>query len=200
MTVNMFDHPQDHATLSRLHTRLASAAQQDGLLDVAYRTVDSPVGPLLLAATEVGLVRVAFAVEDHAAVLSTLAEQISPRILHSPTRLDDAARQLEQYFDRHRTGFDLPFDLRLAQGFRRVVVEQLRAIDYGRRATYAEVAGAVGNPRAARAVGTACARNPLPVVIPCHRVVRSDGSAGQYAGGATAKVTLLDFEAAQSGD
>jgi methylated-DNA-[protein]-cysteine S-methyltransferase len=192
----MFHSSDDEATVARLHTRLASQAQQDGLLDVAYRTVDSPVGLLLLAATDIGLVRVAFAVEDHDAVLSRLAQQVSPRILRSPGRLDATARQLEQYFDRRRTTFDLPFDLSLAQGFRRAVVEQLRAIDYGRRATYAEMATAVGSPRAVRAVGTACARNPLPIVIPCHRVVRSDGSAGQYAGGAAAKLTLLEFEGA----
>jgi methylated-DNA-[protein]-cysteine S-methyltransferase len=196
MSTNIFATADEASALSRLHTRLAASADQDGLLDIAYRTVDTPVGSLLLAATEIGLVRVAFAIEDHDVVLSTLARRISPRILRSPGRLDEAARQLEQFFDRRRTTFDLPFDLRLTQGFRRTVVEHLRAIDYGRRATYAEVAGAVGNPGAVRAVGTACARNPLPVVIPCHRVVRSDGSSGQYAGGAVAKLTLLDFEAA----
>jgi methylated-DNA-[protein]-cysteine S-methyltransferase len=196
MSTNIFATADEASALSRLHTRLAASADQDGLLDIAYRTVDTPVGSLLLAATEIGLVRVAFAIEDHDVVLSTLAQRISPRILRSPGRLDEAARQLEQFFDRRRTTFDLPFDLRLTQGFRRTVVEHLRAIDYGRRATYAEVAGAVGNPGAVRAVGTACARNPLPVVIPCHRVVRSDGSSGQYAGGVVAKLTLLDFEAA----
>jgi methylated-DNA-[protein]-cysteine S-methyltransferase len=188
--------PDDAAALTRLHGRLTTTADQAGILDVAYRTVDTPVGALLLAATEVGVVRVAFAVEDHDTVLATLAERVSPRILRAPARLDEAARQLEQYFAHRRTAFDLPVDLRLAQGFRRAVVEHLRVIDYGRRETYAEVATAVGSPRAVRAVGTACARNPLPVVIPCHRVVRSDGSAGQYAGGVTAKQTLLDFEAA----
>ncbi|MET0897458.1 MAG: methylated-DNA--[protein]-cysteine S-methyltransferase [Mycobacterium sp.] len=196
MTANMFDTPDDPATLARLHTRLTEAADGAGLLDVAYRTVDTPVGTLLLAGTEIGLVRVAFAVEDHDTVLATLAERISPRILRSPARLDAAARQLEQYFAHGRTDFDLPMDLRLTQGFRRTVIEHLRAIDYGTRQSYAEVAGAVGSPRAVRAVGTACAHNPLPVVIPCHRVVRSDGSTGQYVGGAAAKKTLLDFEAA----
>lgn len=195
MSTNLFDLPGDTAALARLHTRLTEAADRDGALDIAYRTLDTPVGTLLLAATEVGLVRVAFAVEDHDAVLATLAQRISPRILHSPARLDDTARQLEQFFDRSRTTFDLAMDLRLAQGFRRTVVEHLRSITYGGRETYAEVAGAVGNPGAVRAVGTACARNPLPVVIPCHRVVRSDGTAGQYAGGGAAKLNLLEFEA-----
>lgn len=196
MSVNMFSASNDTDTLSRLHTRLAATAHQDGLLDIAYRTVDTPVGALLLAATDIGLVRVAFSVEDHDAVLASLAQRISPRILRAPARLDDAARQLDEYFQHHRTAFELPFDLRLAQGFRRTVVEHLSDIGYGRRESYAEVASAVGSPRAVRAVGTACARNPLPVVIPCHRVVRSDGSPGQYAGGAAAKLTLLEFEAA----
>lgn len=196
MTDNLFPTHDDPDTMARLHARLASSADEAGLLDVAYRTVDTPVGALLLAATEIGVVRVAFAVEDHDAVLAALADRISPRILAAPARLDEAARQLEQYFEHRRTTFTLPVDLRLAQGFRRTVVEHLRAIGYGRRETYAEVATAVGSPRAVRAVGTACARNPLPVVIPCHRVVRSDGSTGQYAGGAAAKQTLLDFEAA----
>ena len=194
MTTNMFDAPEDSAAMTRLRARLVADADNAGLLDVAYRTIDTPVGTLLLAGTEVGLVRVAFAVEDHDTVLATLAERISPRILRSPARLDDAARQLDQYFAHNRTTFDVPVDLRLAQGFRRTVVEHLRVIEYGRRQSYAEVAGAVGSPKAVRAVGTACAHNPLPVVIPCHRVVRSDGSAGQYVGGVAAKQTLLDFE------
>jgi methylated-DNA-[protein]-cysteine S-methyltransferase len=139
---------------------------------------------------------VAYDVEDHATVLAGLAESVSPRILHAPARLDDAARQIDEYFAKRRTAFDVPVDLRLAEGFRRNVIEHLRDIGYGQRETYADVAVAVGNPRAVRAVGTACARNPLPVVIPCHRVVRSDGSPGQYAGGPDIKVTLLDLEAA----
>jgi methylated-DNA-[protein]-cysteine S-methyltransferase len=186
----------EDAVLDRLHHRLERAADADGVLDVAYRTVDTPVGSLLLAATGVGLVRVAFAVQDHDAVLAMLAESVSPRILRAPARLDDAARQLDEYFARRRTHFDVPVDLRLAGGFRRAVIEHLRDIDYGHRESYAAVAAAVGNPHAVRAVGTACARNPLPVVIPCHRVVRSDGSTGQYAGGAAAKSALLNLEAA----
>lgn len=186
----------EDAVLDRLHHRLERAADADGVLDVAYRTVDTPVGSLLLAATGVGLVRVAFAVQDHDAVLAMLAESVSPRILRAPARLDDAARQLDEYFARRRTHFDVPVDLRLAGGFRRAVIEHLRDIDYGHRESYAAVAAAVGNPHAVRAVGTACAHNPLPVVIPCHRVVRSDGSTGQYAGGAAAKSALLNLEAA----
>ncbi|MGE2718516.1 methylated-DNA--[protein]-cysteine S-methyltransferase [Mycolicibacterium celeriflavum] len=197
MTANVFDQLNpDAATLDRLHRQLEHAADDDGVLDIAYRTIDSPVGPLLLAATNVGLVRVAFDVEGHDDVLTRLAQTVSPRILRAPDRLDTVARQLDEYFAKRRTAFEVPVDLRLAAGFRRSVIEHLRAIGYGRRESYASVAAAVGNPRAVRAVGSACAHNPLPVVIPCHRVVRSDGSPGQYVGGPQAKSTLLSLEAA----
>jgi methylated-DNA-[protein]-cysteine S-methyltransferase len=196
MSTNLFDELQaDDETLARLHRRLEHDAATGELLDVAYRTVDSPVGTLLLAATTVGLVRVAYDVEGHDAVLATLAEAVSPRVLRAPARLDAAARQLDEYFTKRRTGFEVPVDLRLADGFRRSVIEHLRNIGYGRRESYAEVAAAIGSPRAVRAVGTACGHNPLPVVIPCHRVVRSDGSAGQYVGGVAAKSALLELEA-----
>ena len=197
MSTNLFDELQaDDETLARLHQRLEHDAATDDLLDVAYRTIDSPVGTLLLAATTVGLVRVAFDIEDHDAVLTALAGSVSPRVLRAPARLDAAARQLDEYFGKRRTAFEVPVDLRLTEGFRRSVIEHLRGIGYGSRESYAAVAAAVGNPRAVRAVGTACAHNPLPVVIPCHRVVRSDGSTGQYVGGPTAKSALLALEAA----
>lgn len=188
--------PAAPAELSRLHERLTDAAQRDGILDVAYRTIDSPVGSLLLAATEQGLIRVAYASEGHEAVLQTLAMRISPRILHAPGRLDAAARELGEYFAGHRRRFDLPLDLRLSAGFRRTVLSHLPEIDYGRTASYAAVAQLAGHPKAVRAVGTACATNPLPVVVPCHRVVRSDGQMGGYLGGPDAKRTLLSLEAA----
>ncbi|MFE2119181.1 methylated-DNA--[protein]-cysteine S-methyltransferase [Rhodococcus aetherivorans] len=188
--------PVDAAGLTRLHARLILDAEAADLLDVAYRIVDTPVGPLLLAATPAGLVRVAYAAEDHEAVLARLAADISPRILAAPARLDDAARQLDEYFRGARTAFDLPLDLRLARGFRREVITHLPRIGYGRTASYAEVAAVAGSPRAVRAVGTACARNPLPVVLPCHRVVRSDGDLGRYVGGVDAKRMLLRLEAA----
>jgi methylated-DNA-[protein]-cysteine S-methyltransferase len=197
MTTKLFDElTPDAQTLAQLRQRLVDTAAGDGLLDVAYRTVDTPVGTLLLAATPVGLVRVAYDIEGHDTVLARLAHAISPRILRAPGRLDDVARQIDEYFAKRRTTFDVAVDLRLADGFRRRVVEHLRDIGYGNRESYATVAAAVGSPKAVRAVGTACARNPLPVVIPCHRVVRSDGSTGQYAGGLQAKTTLLDLEAA----
>ena len=197
MTTNLFDELNaDGSGLARLHQRLERDADSAGVLDVAYRTVDTPVGTLLLAATTAGLVRVAYDVEGHDAVLTGLADRISPRVLRAPARLDNAARQIDEYFAKRRTVFEVPVDLRLADGFRRDVIEHLREIGYGHRESYAAVAAAIGNPRAVRAVGTACAHNPLPVVIPCHRVVRSDGSTGQYIGGPLAKSTLLDLEAA----
>ena len=188
--------PDNPAQLSHLRERLAAAAQQDGVLDVAYRLIDSPVGPLLLASTEQGLVRVAYASEDHDAVLQALADKVSPRILQAPARLDVAARELDEYFGGRRRAFDLPLDWRLSAGFRRAVLGHLADIGYGHTASYAAVARLAGNPKAVRAVGTACATNPMPVVVPCHRVVRSDGSLGGYLGGADAKRTLLTLEAA----
>jgi methylated-DNA-[protein]-cysteine S-methyltransferase len=185
----------DQETTRRLHERLTAAAARDRLLDVAYRTLDSPVGTLLLAATEEGLVRVAYAREDHDAVLAKLADAVSPRILRAPARLDPAARQLSEYFDGGRRTFELPLDFRLSHGFRRAVLTHLPAIGYGHTESYAQVAAAAGSPKAVRAVGTACATNPLPVIVPCHRVVRSDGSFGGYVGGADAKRTLLTLEA-----
>ena len=184
-------HPE---TLEALHSRLVQAAEREGLLDVAYCTVDTPVGPLLLAATGIGLVRVAYQREGFDHVLQTLADKISPRILLAPKRLDDAARQIDEYFAATRRRFDLPLDHALSAGFRKTVQEMLPSIAYGHTATYKEVAETVGNPRAVRAVGTACATNPLPIVVPCHRVLRSDGSLGGYVGGTEAKTTLLELE------
>jgi methylated-DNA-[protein]-cysteine S-methyltransferase len=186
----------DDDAMSRLHSRLITQARHEGILDVAYRTVDTPAGALLLAATEQGLVKVAYAVQDHTAVLQQLSDAVSPRILHAPGRLDAASRQIEEYFAARRKQFDLPLDWRLSKGFRRNVLSHLAQIGYGRTESYAQVAAASGSPRAVRAVGTACATNPLPIVVPCHRVVRSDGTAGQYVGGADVKHLLLTLEAA----
>jgi methylated-DNA-[protein]-cysteine S-methyltransferase len=187
----------DAVASRRLHDRLVRDAEKAGLLDVAYRTIDTPVGTLLLAATTQGLVRVAYEREDHEQVLGHLARDISPRILHAPARLDAAAKEIDEYFARRRTAFDLPLDFSLAHGFRRTVLTHLPRIGYGQTASYAAIASAAGNPKAVRAVGTACATNPLPVVVPCHRVVRRDGSIGQYVGGVDAKKALLTLEAAR---
>jgi methylated-DNA-[protein]-cysteine S-methyltransferase len=184
------------AEIATLHARLAARAEETGLLDVAYRTVDSPIGTLLLAATPAGLLRVAFEREGVDTVLAQIAAKVSPRILAGGGRLDPAAHQLDEYFAHRRQRFELPVDLSLASGFRREVLTYLPAIGYGRTASYAMVAAAVERPRAVRAVGTACATNPLPLVIPCHRVVRSDGGIGQYLGGVDNKRLLLQLETA----
>ena len=188
--------PVPETVLRGLHRRLEEGAARAGLLDGAFTTVSTPVGVLLLAATEEGLVRVAYAREDHDAVLQDLARRISPRVLHAPVRLAPAVRQLEEYFAGTRTRFDLPLDRSLSHGFRRLVQEHLPEIGYGRTESYGAVARSVGRPQAVRAVGTACATNPLPVVVPCHRVLRGDGGLGGYVGGLEAKTALLELEAA----
>jgi methylated-DNA-[protein]-cysteine S-methyltransferase len=190
-----FGPPPTEEELTALYARLVVQAEDEGLLDVAYRTFDTPVGTLLLAATPTGLVRVAYEREGIDAVLLNLAGKISPRILRAPRRLDEAVRQLEDYFAGRRTTFDLQLDLSLSAGFRRLVLAYLPAISYGQTASYQSVAAAVQNPKAVRAVGTACATNPLPVVVPCHRVIRSDGQVGAYLGGPEIKHQLLDLEA-----
>jgi methylated-DNA-[protein]-cysteine S-methyltransferase len=186
----------DPGDLARLHAGLEAAADRAGELDIAYTTFDSPVGPLLLAATEAGLLRVAYEIEDHDRVLETISARISPRILRAPKRLDEAMRELDEYFAGRRTTFDLPLDLGLSTGFRQVVQRELAHIAYGHTQSYGQVAAAVGNPKAVRAVGTACATNPLPVVLPCHRVLKADGSLGGYAGGPATKAVLLELESA----
>ncbi|MFB7556823.1 methylated-DNA--[protein]-cysteine S-methyltransferase [Streptomyces brevispora] len=188
--------PVDADTLRRLHRRLEQAAEQADLIDVAYTTIDSPVGKLLLAATPKGLVRVAYAGEDHDRVLEALGQKLSPRILHAPKRLEEAAREIDEYFARRRRVFDVTLDLSLSHGFRRLVQTHLPEIEYGQTRSYRDMAELVGNPKAVRAVGTACATNPLPIVVPCHRVLRADGTLGGYVGGIEAKTTLLDLEAA----
>ena len=190
--------PSD-AELGRLKAGLAAKAENAGLLDVAYRTLDTPVGELLLAATPAGLVRVAYEREDFDKALDVLAARISARVLQAPRRLDTAARQLEEYFTGRRRLFELPVDLSLASGFRRSVLGYLPQIGYGHTSSYGAVAAALDHPRAARAVGTACATNPLPLVIPCHRVVRSDGQIGAYLAGAETKERLLELEAEAGG-
>lgn len=186
--------PVAKSELARLHARLAAEAQHAELLDIAYRTIDTPVGPLLLAATEQGLVRVAYQREGFESVLAALAARISPRVLEAPGRLDPVAAELEEYFAGTRHTFDLALDHALSTGFRQRVQQHLPQIGYGQTQTYQQVAELVGNPNAVRAVGTACATNPLPVVVPCHRVLRTDGSLGGYIGGLAAKTALLDLE------
>jgi methylated-DNA-[protein]-cysteine S-methyltransferase len=187
--------PVDHDHLQRLHARLERDAQASDLLDIAYRTVDSAVGSLLLAATPMGLLRVAFDIEGHDLVLQNLSERISPRMLETPTRLDPVARQLDEYFTGRRHSFDIALDWSLSHGFRRTVLGHLATdITYGDTTSYATLARLSGSPKAVRAVGSACATNPIPIVVPCHRVIRSDGTVGAYRGGPAAKRALLDLE------
>ncbi|MFN8036814.1 MAG: methylated-DNA--[protein]-cysteine S-methyltransferase [Acidimicrobiia bacterium] len=182
--------------LEALHEQLVRRADDGELLDVAYRTVDSPFGSLLVAVTAVGLVRLAFERETHEAVLAALAERVSPRILRAGRRTDTVARQLDEYFAGRRRRFDVAVDLRLVHGFRRAALVHLCEIPYGSTESYAAVAAAAGNPKAVRAAGSACSHNPVPLVVPCHRVVRSDGSIGNYGGGVEMKAALLAMEAA----
>jgi methylated-DNA-[protein]-cysteine S-methyltransferase len=187
----------DERHLAALHAALVDRATAESSVDVTYRVVDSPVGALLLAATEGGVVRVAYAVEDHDRVLESLGATVGSRILRGGNRLDPLARELDDYFAGRRHTFDVPLDLRLARGFRLSVLRHLTEIPYGSTESYGQVALAAGNPRAVRAVGSACATNPLPIVVPCHRVVRSDGSLGGYLGGLAAKQRLLGLERAR---
>lgn len=172
----------------------AAAADAAGLLDVAYATFDGPLGHLVLAATPAGLVRIAYADAGEDAVLAELSARISPRVLAAPRRLDPARRQLDEYLTGRRRAFALDLDRRLLSGFARRILEATAAIPYGDTATYGTVATAAGSPRGFRAAGNALGSNPLPVVLPCHRVVHAGGGMGGYTGGLERKRTLLAIE------
>lgn len=174
--------------------RLTARAAEEGLLDVAYATTDSPFGPLLLAQTPRGLVRVGLPSQDAGALLEELAARVSPRVLEAPTALDEARRELELYFEGKLDRFELPLDWSLTGGFRRRVQEAIATIPYGETRNYTEMAARAGNERAVRAAGTACGSNPLPLVVPCHRVLRSSGGLGGYGGGLPMKEGLLRLE------
>jgi methylated-DNA-[protein]-cysteine S-methyltransferase len=175
---------------------LGPVAEAAGLLDVAYTLEDSPVGRLLLAATPEGLVRLAYLDDEagEAAVLEALASRISPRVLAAPARLDKPRRELEEYFSGRRTDFDVALDRRLMGPFASRVLAATAQIPYGATSTYAAVASRAGSPRAWRAAGNALGSNPLPIVVPCHRVLLAGGKLGQYTGGATRKRALLGVE------
>jgi methylated-DNA-[protein]-cysteine S-methyltransferase len=174
--------------------RLADRAAAEGLLDVAYANVDSPFGSLLLASTPQGLVRLSLPGHDAEETLEDLAARVSPRVLEAPARLDDARRQLDLYFDGRLREFDLPLDWQLSRGFRRRALRAIDRIPYGRTRSYTEIARSAGNERAVRAAGTACGANPIPIVVPCHRVLRSGGALGGYGGGLPMKEALLEME------
>lgn len=181
----------------RVTRALAERAAAEDLLDVAVERHDSPFGPLLLAATRAGVVRVGFP-DEEAGFVDELARLISGRVLRAPRpSLTDARHQLDEYFERARTQFDVPFDWRLTRGFRREVLTVTAEIPYGKTLSYAQVAAEAGSPRAWRAAGTALATNPLPILVPCHRVLRGTGKIGPYRGGTEVKRRLLSLEAGE---
>jgi methylated-DNA-[protein]-cysteine S-methyltransferase len=175
-------------------SRLADRAADEGLLDVAYARADSPFGPLTLAATPRGLVRLAYPEHELDGVLGDLAARVSPRVLEAPARLDGVRRELDQYFAGERRDFDTPVDWSLTRGFFRRVLEATAAIPFGEARTYAEVATAAGSPRAVRATGNGLGSNPIPIIVPCHRVLRTGGGIGGYTGGLDRKRHLLGIE------
>ncbi|HEY7255256.1 MAG TPA: methylated-DNA--[protein]-cysteine S-methyltransferase [Solirubrobacterales bacterium] len=176
--------------------RLTERAADEGLLDVAYTTTDSPFGELLLAATPRGLVRIGLPEQEADDLLEDLAARISPRVLEAPAPLDEARRELDLYFDGRLTDFDLPLDWRLSRDFRRRVLRAINRIPYGQTRSYMQVAASAGNERAVRAAGSACGANPIPIVVPCHRVLRTGGGLGGYGGGVPMKRALLELEGA----
>jgi methylated-DNA-[protein]-cysteine S-methyltransferase len=187
--------PKEAATAA---AELAARAQREGLVDVAYATLDTPLGTMTLAATSRGLVRVALPRERLESVLEELAADVSPRLLELPERLDAVRRELDEYFGGRRRKFDLALDWGLSRpGFyRRVLRTASQRLPFGVTASYAELAAWAGSPRACRAAGTALARNPIPIVVPCHRVLRAGGEIGSYGGGVETKAFLLRLEGA----
>jgi methylated-DNA-[protein]-cysteine S-methyltransferase len=178
---------------------IVDAAADAGLLDVAYATLDSPVGTLVLATTPVGLARLAYVDGDHEDdVLEDLAARLSPRMLSAPQRLDEPRRELDEYFAGRRRRFELALDLRLMTDFTRRVLEATAEIPYGAVSTYRDVAQRAGSPRGSRAAGNALGSNPLPIVLPCHRVRHSSGGIGGYTGGLERKRALLAIERGQT--
>jgi len=183
--------------MSDFADRLAARANEEGLVDVAYATVDTPLGTGLVAATPKGLVRLALPNEEIEAVLSRLARDVSPRLLEFPARLDETRRELDQYFEGKRNRFELALDWRLSHaGFYRRVLRATARVPFGDVITYAEAAQRAGNARAFRAAGNALGSNPIPIVVPCHRVIRAGGEIGNYGGGPEMKRFLLELEGA----
>lgn len=182
----------------RIRGSFGERAASEGLVDIAYEIHESPFGPLVVGATNKGLVRVGLSVESEEEVIDDLARQVSVRILKTSRPLVTSAReQLDEYFEGGRTRFKLKLDWQLARGFRRDVLAATKAIPYGRTSSYRAVATKAGSPKAVRAAGSALANNPLPIVVPCHRVLRSDGHVGSYLGGTSMKEELLAMEKAR---
>jgi methylated-DNA-[protein]-cysteine S-methyltransferase len=184
---------------NRLLAELGRRAADAGLADVAYGTMDSPVGDLLVAVTDRGLLRVAFSSEVADEVLAELAFRVSPRVLRIPARTDEVRRELDEYFAGSRHRFDVPLDWSLVRGFAQGVLRATARVPFGETTTYRQMAEAAGSPRASRAAGNALGSNPIPIVVPCHRVLHSGGGLGGYAGGLDRKKTLLTLEGVLSG-
>jgi methylated-DNA-[protein]-cysteine S-methyltransferase len=183
------------ADWQRLRGALAARAEQEGLVDVAFERHETPLGTIIVGATGEGLVRVGLPSEDEDAVLQHLADRVSRRVLRAPrASLTRTRHQLDEYFEGTRRAFDVPLDWQLARGFRREVLRATAEIPYGETSSYRDVATRAGSPGAVRAAGTALATNPLPIVVPCHRVLRTGGALGSYRGGAAAKAALLALE------
>lgn len=175
--------------------RLARRADEEGLVEVAYTTFDAPIGTMLVATTRRGLLRVGLPTETFDHLLTRIADDVSPLVLELPRRTDDARRELEQYFEGGRREFGLPLDWRLAHGdFTRRLLRDLDQVPYGEVITYSEAARRAGSPRAHRAAGNALGSNPIPVVVPCHRVIRAGNVLGNYGGGPELKRYLLEHE------
>ncbi len=180
--------------VDRLRSDLARRAADAGLLDVAYGTLDSPLGSLTAYVTPRGLVRLTYPGEPIDRQLAELAAELSPRILAAPERTDAVRRQLDEYFGGSRHAFDLPIDWRLLRGFREAVLRATAAIPFGSVSSYRQIATAAGSPNAYRAAGNALGSNPIPIVVPCHRVLHSGGGLGGYTGGLERKRYLLGLE------
>lgn len=184
----------DPAPGTALAAALAGRAEAEGLLDLAYSEVDSPLGKLLAVATADGLVKLGYPDVPADSQLSELAANVSPRLLEAPRRLDPLRRELDQYFAGQRRDFEVPIDWRLTAGFVQKVLRETARIPFGATRSYAEMARNAGSPRAFRAAGSALGANPIPIVVPCHRVLRSDGGLGGYGGGLDVKRRLLELE------
>ena len=186
--------PEPFLDRPRMAAALARRASAARLLDVAYASIDSPLGELTVFVTPRGLLRVAYDNDGGDAVVAEVAERVSPRILRAPARTDEARRQLDSYFASNRRTFDLPIDWSLVHGFARGVLLATAQLPFGETSTYGRMARAAGSPRAARAAGNALGSNPIPIVVPCHRVLHADGTLGGYSGGLDRKRILLALE------
>jgi len=188
--------------LEQAKAGLLARAEGEGLIDVAYTTVDSPFGEMLVAGTDRGIIRVAFphrkgtGTRDWEKLLTEISEVVSPRIMEAPARLDPVRRELDAYFEGKLRDFSVPLDWRLTKGFQGKAIHQIARIPYGKTISYRDLAARAGSPRAFRAVGTACGANPLPPIVPCHRVLPASGGIGNYGGGPEMKRALLELEGA----